>query len=216
MHLCNFLVLVKRKKRPFTWFVFFLPAHVYPSFSLLKPEISQKLYMIFKLIGVNRFSIYILIWPPVNLYLAPPPPQKTVNLGQWTQMWVGGVGWFYGIFDPFLSKITVNVPNLMKLVKLRGLVGGFTSLGQLSQIYRFFGMVLTPFTSHNVCLQVHLYSCIIKDISKDMLNCWYDICRISLFNSFLKGSIEEARTYDWSIYRSLLDWDWQNCCATFS
>ena len=95
MHLCNFLVLVKRKKRPFTWVVFFLPAHVYPSFSLLKPEISQKLYMIFKLIGVNRFSIYILIWPPVNLYLAPPPPQKTVNLGQWTQMWVGGVGWCY-------------------------------------------------------------------------------------------------------------------------
>ena len=42
---------------------------------------------------------------------------------------------------PFLSKIsgkfTVNVPKLMKSVKLRGWVVKFTSLCQLSQIYPF-------------------------------------------------------------------------------
>ena len=59
-------------------------------------------------------------------------------------MWVGGVGWsqtfinqcFHGIFDRFFveisGKFAINVPNLMKSVKLKGSVGGFTSLGQLS------------------------------------------------------------------------------------
>ena len=46
---------------------------------------------------------------------------------------------------PFLSKIsgkfTVNVPKLMKSMKLRGWVGGFTGLCQLSQIYPFFPLL---------------------------------------------------------------------------
>ena len=71
------------------------------------------------------------------------PPQKkqkklTVNLGQLTQMWVGGFGWsqsfinhvFMAYLSSFLaeisSKFSANVPNLMK-----------SGLGQLSLIYRF-------------------------------------------------------------------------------
>ena len=47
-----------------------------------------------------------------------------------------------GIFDPFFpqknsAKFTVNVPNWMKAVKLRGWVGGFTTFGQLSQFFIF-------------------------------------------------------------------------------
>ena len=82
-------------------------------------------------------TTYDLLWKP-------PQTKKTLNLGQLTQMCVGGVGWsqtfinqcFYGIFAPFFGEISgkfsVNVPNLIKSG------GGFTSLGQLSLIYRVF------------------------------------------------------------------------------